>query len=68
LEQGKTTFYNVTNLSGIQYKFSIGDTEYTLDGGSSIHISLPAGKREVLLHVLNMHCYEGMHPEVSVVL
>ena len=67
-ERGKSISYRVTNLSGIQYKFSIGAAEYILDGGASIQISLPAGKREVSLNVLNMHCYEGKHPEVSMVL
>jgi len=67
-ERGKSISYRVMNLSGIQYKFSIDAAEYILDGGASIQISLPAGKREVSMLVLNMHCYEGMHPEVSMVL
>ena len=58
----------MTNLSGIQYKFTIGTAQYTLDAGSFIHITLPAAQREVSLHILNMHCYEGMHPVVSMVL
>jgi hypothetical protein len=67
-EKGGSASYKMTNLSGIQYKFTIGTAQYTLDAGSSIHITLPAAQREVSLHILNMHCYEGMHPVVSMVL
>jgi len=67
-EKGKSVSYRVTNLTGIQYKFSIGTTKYILDGGASIQISLPADQREVSLHILNMHCYEGQHPVVSMAL
>jgi predicted metal-dependent phosphoesterase TrpH len=67
-EKGKSAFYKMTNFSGIQYTFTIGDAQYMLDGGSSIHITLPVNQREVSLHVLNMHYYEGKHPLVSMVL
>ena len=67
-ERGKSISYRVTNLSGIQYKFTIGGTQYILDGGASIQISLPAAQREVVMHILNMHYYEGKHPVVSMVL
>ncbi len=67
-EKGKSASYKMTNLSGIQYKFTIGDAQYILDAGSSIHITLPVNKREVSMHVLNMHYYEGKHPVVSMVL
>ena len=67
-EKGKSASYKMTNLSGIQYKFTIGTAPYVLDAVSSIHITLPAGQREVTLRVLNMHYYEGKHPVVSMVL
>ncbi|MFA5769838.1 MAG: hypothetical protein WC871_09910, partial [Bacteroidales bacterium] len=67
-ERGKSISYRVTNLSGIQYTFSIGTAEYILEGEASIQITLPADQREVVMHILNMHCYEGMHPVVSMAL
>lgn len=68
LKKEKTSFYRMTNLSGINYTFTIGTAQYMLDAGSSIQITVPANQREVSLEVLNMHYYEGRHPVVSMVL
>jgi hypothetical protein len=67
-EKGKSAFFKMTNLSGIQYKFTIGGTPYILDGGASISITVPAAQQEMVMHILNMHCYEDKHPVVSMVL
>jgi 3',5'-nucleoside bisphosphate phosphatase len=67
-EKGKSAFYKMTNLSGIQYKFTIGGTPYMLDAGSSISVTVPVTQREVVMHILNMHYYEGIHPVVSMAL
>lgn len=64
----KKDFYKVINHSSFPYKIKAGNSYYLIDPLSTISVSFAKGKQSILAEILNMHCYEFVHPRFNILL